>query len=417
MLNIYRFFYTALFVPVVLFISIFSKKLRAGTKIKLGGYNFKLHDRTLWIHAVSVGEVMLAATLISKIERNVDIVLTTSTPQGQELAKNKLSNRCREITYFPYDTTYALKSAINAINPFAAVIVETEIWPNFASQLYKQNIPLYIVNGRISERTYKSYLRLKFFFKEIFKNYRAILTQSEDDAMRFINIGAEKNKVVSSGNIKFDLQKPDEKIKTEYQNIFKTNGKNVLIFGSTHGDENAALIEVYKKLKEKINNLKLIIAPRHLEKTSQIEGLLNGLSFSKRSLGANFDINDVIILDTTGELGKTYSIADIAVIGGSFNNTGGHNPLEATIWNKPAITGPNIKNFRYIYKTLCELDCAFKVKDTNETEQIIYKLLTEKKYMDKIQSNCAVAIEKNSGATDFTIKFLFNGEENGKQEK
>lgn len=408
MYTVYNFLYNFFVVPVICILGLFSKKINAGKKEKFGGYNFKLLNQTIWIHAVSVGEVMLAITLINKMNPKCDIVLTTSTPQGQELAKNKLSDKCKVITYFPYDTNFAVKRAINAINPKMVIIMETEIWPNFARNLKAKNIPLFIVNGRISERTHNSYKKLSFFFKKVLENYTAILAQTEDDAKRFVSIGANKDKVHTSGNIKFDLNKPEESVKQKLENDFNVSGKNILIFASTHTDENEKLINSYKELKNKIENLKLIIAPRHLEKVAQIEKILEEklILYGKRTLKDTFDDKDAIILDTTGELGSVYSIADVCVICGSFDKTGGHNPLEATIWGKPTITGANIKNFRYIYKSLCELDCSFVVKDTKELKEKITELFNNKDYLEKIQSNCTYAIEKNSGATDFTIDFL-----------
>lgn len=415
MLTIYNLIYNIFFVPVIYILGIFSKKIRAGKKEKFGNYGFKFLNRTIWIHAVSVGEVMLASTLIDKMgDFKYDIVLTTSTPQGQELAKNKLKDKCKMITYFPYDTKYAINRAIDAINPEMAIIIETEIWPNFAKRMKELAIPLFIVNGRISERTYKSYKKLSFFFKEVLKNYAGILAQSEDDAKRFIDIGADKNRVAVSGNIKFDLKTPEEYIKHKYRLLFKTFNKNVLVFASTHGEENSGLIDTYRDLKNSVADLKLIIAPRHLEKVPQIEKILDSklLKWGKRSSNASFDDNDVIILDTTGELGSVYSAADVCVICGSFNNTGGHNPLEATVWGKPAITGPNIKNFRQIYKSLCELNCAFKVKNYTQLKEKIFELFSDRNYMEKVKSGCICAMEKNRGATNFTIKYLkeFNGE-------
>jgi len=406
---IYRLFYNFIFVPTVFILGFFVKKISAGAKEKFGFYNFKFkEEKTIWIHAVSVGEVMLAQTLIDKLNTKTPIVLTTSTPQGQELAKNKLSDKCKKITYFPYDTTFAIKNAIKAINPKMAIIMETEIWPNFAWQLKNKNIPLFIANGRISEATFNSYKKFKFFFKNVLSDYEAILTQTPQDKERFIEIGSNPDKTLCMGNIKFDLDKPDDFIKHKYQLEFNTIGKKVLIFGSTHGEENPLLISVFKNLKDKIDDLKLIIAPRHLEKIPQIERLLtlSNLKYSKRSEQGTFGNNDVVILDTTGELGKIYSIADVCIIGGSYDKTGGHNPLEATIWGKPVISGPNVKNFRYIFKNLCESNCALIANNKNELLDKTFELFSDKTYLNKINQNCVEVFNKNRGATEFLVNYL-----------
>lgn len=410
MLKIYNFFYNLFALPMLFFLGFFIKKLGAGAKEKFGNYSFKSDKKTLWIHCVSVGEVMLATTLLKKLDPSESVILTTSTPQGQKMAQEKFSDRCAKITYFPYDTKFAIKNAIRAINPKMVLIMETEIWPNFANELKKQNIPLLIVNGRISEATYKSYRYLKFFFKNVFKNYSYVLTQTPQDAERFIKIGADEKKVQNMGNIKFDLEKQDEKIKENYTQQFRTNGRKILIFGSTHGDENRLFVNSYKKLSKKIEDLKLIIAPRHLEKVEQIEKFLTSenIKYKKRSEGANFDECDVIILNTTGELGKVYSICDICVLGGSFNNTGGHNPLEATIWGKPVISGPNVKNFRYIFKSLIEAKCAVIVNDEKELTQQVLNALIKNECLAEFSQNCDLVLAKNRGATEFLINFLNN---------
>ena len=407
MLRVYNLIYNLLIIPIILIASLFSKKLNAGKKEKFGGYDFKIDEKTIWIHAVSVGEVMLAQSIIEKLNLK-NIVLTTSTPQGQELAKVKLSDKCTKITYFPYDTKSAINKAIKAINPKAVIIVETEIWPCFAKCLKDRNIELFIVNGRISERTFKSYKKLRFFFKNVLENYTAILAQSEDDRQRFIQMGAKDTKVVNLGNIKFDLKKPDEHYIEHYKNLLKLNDNKVLIFGSTHQEENEGLIAAFENIKNQNNGLKLIIAPRHLEKVPQIEKILTNknIKWGKKSQGATFSDNDAIILDTTGELGKIYSICDICVICGSFNNTGGHNPLEATVWGKTTISGSNVKNFKYIYKTLTELDCSFIVNDYAELEGKVLELLNDENYLKQVEQNCKKALETNSGALDKTVQYI-----------
>ncbi len=410
MLKIYSFLYETIGILIIKLLSNFSKKVCAGEKEKFGNYGFRFLNRTIWIHAVSVGEVMLAQTLINKLNFKNDIVLTTSTPQGQELAKNKLSDKCKMITYFPYDTKKAVDNAVKAINPEIVIMVETEIWPTFSQRMKELAIPLFIVNGRISERTFNSYKKLAFFFRKVLCNYSAILTQTYEDAKRFVEIGAPENKVTTSGNIKFDIEKPDDFLRYKYKLLFKTFDKKVLIFGSTHSDENEPLIKTYLALKQKNEDLKLIIAPRHLGKIPSIEKILkfNDVAYDKKSNNATFDNNDVIILDTTGELGNIYSACDVCVICGSFDKTGGHNPLEATIWDKPVISGPNIKNFKRIYKNLCDLECAFIVENYSELEEKISEFLTDNEYFEEIKENCSRVFEKNRGATEFSVKYIEN---------
>lgn len=383
----------------MLILSIFSKKIRGGIKEKFGFYDFDFssQNKTLWIHAISVGEVQAITNLIKNLQ-GFEIVLTTSTPQGQELAQKQLSDYCKKITYFPYDFSFSVRSAIKRINPKAVLIVETEIWPNFSKIVKENNIPLVILNGRISERTYKSYKKLSFFFKEVLSNYYRILAQSEDDKARFINIGSPKDKVEVMGNIKFDIEMPN----TPNFNL-ELGTCPLIIAGSTHRGEDEIIIETYKNLKEKYQNLKLLIAPRHLERVSQIQSLCKCALKSKET----FKDNDILILDTTGELKYVYYYAKVVFIGGSFNKTGGHNPLEATIWGKPVISGPNIKNFKLIYKNLCELNCAKIAKNQTELQNEFDKLLSDNKYYLETEKNCELVFEKNRGAMKYLTDFIY----------
>ncbi len=243
MLIIYVLLFPIFFTPVILLLSIFSPKIRAGFTQKFGKYDFTIKQKTLWIHAVSVGEVLAIADFIKNSATAADgtnskkIVLTTSTPQGQALAKAKLGDFCEKICYFPYDYKFAIRRAIKAINPDAILIVETEIWPNFVLEAKRAQIPVIVVNARISDATFKNYRRLRLFFKQVFKNFHAILAQSEDDAQRFVRIGAEADIVRTMGNIKFDIPPPDTSIKKKLQKTYNKGNIKDIIAGSTHKGE------------------------------------------------------------------------------------------------------------------------------------------------------------------------------------
>ncbi len=405
MIVIYNIFFTIFFLPVILILSAFSKKIRSGSLQKFGKYDFNFSDipNIVWIHAISVGEVQLMENVIKNL-KGFEIVLTTSTPQGQELAQKNLSDHCKKITYFPYDFSISVNNAFKAINPRFVLIAETEIWPNFSHTAKKLNVPVIIVNGRISERTFKTYKRLKFFFKEILKNYFAILVQSEDDKKRFIEIGA--NPLVTSvmGNMKFDIEKPD--IQISDLNL----GKNRLIIaGSTHNGEDEIILKTYNNLKKRFPDLKLLIAPRHMERVCALRSITGCCLKSQ----GDFKDNDILILDTTGELKNLYSLAHSAFIGGSFNKTGGHNPLEAIIWGVPVLSGSNVKNFRLIYKILSELNCAKILKTQQELEAEFAKLLSDNDHYENAQKNCREVFEKNRGAAKYLFDFIEKKVKNG----
>lgn len=414
MMLVYRILFYVFFTPVILILSVLSPKVRAGFKQKFGCYDFKNEAKTLWVHAVSVGEVQAISGFI-KNNKKKKITLTTSTPQGQKLAKEKLSEYCEKICYFPYDYDFAVKNAIEAVNPEKVMIVETEIWANFVRLLKQAKIPVVVANGRISDSTYKSYRLLKWFFKDVFKNYEQILAQSEDDAKRFIKIGAPKSIVSNMGNIKFDIPAPDKKIKEGLKTAYNKGDTKLIVAGSTHFGEEKIIIDAFLKLKDVEHGgngyLKLVLAPRHLERVKYVAGILEKLkvNFSLKTQSADLSEFDVIILDTTGELANLYSICDVAILGGSFNNTGGHNPLEATIWGKPVISGANVKNFRVIYRELTKYGCARIVKNKAQLHAELEKLLVGydgEKIATEMEQNCTKVMSKNRGALRVLESYL-----------
>lgn len=407
MINLYRIFFPIFFIPAIALISVFSKKIRAGFFEKLGLYNFKIDEKTFWVHAVSVGEVQ-AVTEFIKNYKDEKIVLTVSTPQGLELANKKLSDYCEKICYFPLDIDFAINSAKRAINPSKVMIFETEIWPNFVHNMKKSGVKVFISNGRISDSTFKTYKALNFFFKYVFKNFAGILAQSEEDAKKFIEIGASPEIVQNMGNIKFDIEFPSDETALVLKKEYNKGNKPTILAGSTHAGEDEIIISAYKNLKNKIENLKLIIAPRHLERVNSVCALLESekLNYNLRTTSPNLEKADVIVLNTTGELSRLYAVSDVSIICGSFNNTGGHNPLEATIWSKPVVSGANIKNFKVIYRELLKYNCAKIVSDGVELEAELEKILTDLNYQNEMKENSKKAILENQGATEFLANYI-----------
>jgi len=421
MFFLYKIISTIIFIiilPFWLILGLFKPKLVAGLKEKCGFYNKGVipkpcdpetssgrRDKTIVFYGVSVGEVIAMENLIKKARETfseINIVLLTGTKTGQEIAQKKLGETCDFISYFPLDFPFCINNFIKKINPSAVFVMETELWPNFANVMNEKKIPLYIINGRISDRTFKSYKKLSFFFKPVLRSYTNIFTQSFQDNEKLISIGANPETTTVMGNLKFDIKKPD------VQTLDFPHSGKILIAGSTHGGEDEIVLEAFSQLKKEIPDLKLIIAPRHPERNESVFGLMKntGGTCSKRSLNGTFENNDIILLDTMGELGKFYSICDVAFIGGSFNKTGGHNPLEATIFNKPVLSGPSVHNFKDIYTLLTSSDAGKIVKTAEELKAGIKKLLTDQNYYDKASCDCQTVFEQNKGALDFVIKVL-----------
>ena len=286
------------------------------------------------------------------------------------------------------------------INPNVVLIAETEIWPTFALYCKKKNIPLYIINGRISDSTYRSYKLLTPFFKQLFKNYAGIFTQSEQDKEKFINIGASTEKTDVMRNLKFDVKKVHAD--------FDLGEGRIIIAGSTHKGEDEIILNTFTKLKKEFPDIKLLLAPRHLTRENEVKSLVEktNLPYGLRSNNDRFDKNDIIILNTIGELSKIYQICDFAFIGGSFNKTGGHNPLEAVVYEKPAISGPSIHNFKDIYWLLTQSNAGKVVKTPQELKEYMRKLLSDKEFYLKACSDCKTIFEEQQGALEFVINHL-----------
>lgn len=368
---------------------------------------FTKEDNVIMFHGVSVGEVVALENLVKKTRQEfptAKIVVTTGTHTGQDIAKKKLGDIADLITYFPADFPKCIRKFLNKINPTMVFIAETEIWPNFAIECKKQGIKLYVINGRISDNTFRSYDRLKFIFKPFLNLYTGIFTQSEEDNNKFLHLGANSETTKRMNNLKFDVKRP------ESLNFNKGNSR-VLLAGSTHQGEDIIVLNIFKKLKEKHPDLKLILAPRHLTRTEEVKELIAQSEFSsdlRSNNRENLENIDILQLDTLGELGKMYEHADISFIGGSFNKTGGHNPLESIVWSKPVISGPSIHNFKDIYTIIKNAKAGFVVTDEQEFFEIADKMLADNNFYNSTVNSCVKVFAEQQGALDFVLNIIEN---------
>lgn len=411
--NIVLIFLSIILSPIILTAFLIKPKFRTGFWTKIGFYK-KSQKQSIWFHAVSVGEVNAVEALVKRAKKefpDYNIVVSTTTKTGQLVAQNKFKNVADLITYFPYDFDFSVKSAIKAINPKLVVIAETEIWPSFSHILNRENVPLILVNGRISPGSYKGYKKVKIFFENVLKNFSLILMQTEEDKSRIVDIGAPEDKVEVMGNLKFDIANVlDKEQIRELKNSLRVDDYKVLIAGSTHKGEDEIIINLYKRLKVEIKDLKLLIAPRHPERNQQVLRLIcaTGFKIGLRSKHSNFKNTDIIILDTMGELSKLYSVAKVAFIGGSFSGTGGHNPLEAAIYGVPVFSGPDVFNFKDIYKFMVDNNAAAIVTCDCELPIKIRELLKDKEKYEYASRACLNIFEKNKGALDFAVEKMKN---------
>jgi len=418
------FFYNVLLVitiPFFLFALAIRGKYRAGFKQRMGFIPQQLHKQLsgvhpIWIHAVSVGEVMASIPIIKKIKSEYPhkkLVLSTITATGNQTARQKIPE-VDFFIYFPYDFLFVVKKVINIINPCIFIHTETEIWPNFLYILKKNGIPSVIVNGRISAESCRRYKFFGWFFKEVFDKVSIFGMQSIIDYQRVIKIGVDPQKVLITGNMKFDQQIPElnEEVKKNLLQSFNWNNKNkIFIAGSTHAPEEEIILEVFQRLIKEYPFLVLILAPRHPERFFEVEKLIRkkGLTYFRRSQAKETPPSfspQVILLDTIGELSQIYSLGNIIFVGGSLVNIGGHNLLEPLGYKKPVIFGPYIQNVLELGEILEKSGAGILVANQEELYLKVQSLLKNEEEIFH-RGECGFQIIKaNQGATEKNMAII-----------
>lgn len=348
----------------------------------------KHRQKTIWIHCSSVGEVKIAAAVVEEI-RKVDpskrIALTVVTLTGKKIAHDLMNDKI-EIYFFPLDLDSCLKRAFQRINPERIVLTETELYPNFITYAIAMQTRLYIINGRISDKSYQKYLAIKDWLGPMLRRFTRIMMQSENDLKRIISLGADVDRCESVENIKYDLMR--EQLNTiDPEQVRKKLGLSkqteVIVAGSTRGGEERIIARIFPELKKRHPGLLLIIAPRHLDRLSEVQAYLREANLKYVVRSANMDSirpdeYDVLVLDTMGELTSVYSIARAAFVGGSLVPKGGQNPLEPIGLGIPTCFGPHMENFAAITETVLDLNLATVVKDNLELSEFFESVLTGK---------------------------------------
>ena len=399
---------TFIFLPVYLF----RRKFHSGLLRRLGILPRDLGLASpIWIHAVNVGEVMAVKKLLEGLRQlypDKRLVISTVTPTGNKVAKGLLKDG-DFLTYLPLDFSFTVNRVINKIKPSLFIIAETEIWPNLIRGLYKKNIPVAIVNGRISDASFKGYSAIKFLLKPILRKVSLFCMQAESDAERLMHLGAAKEKIKIAGNMKFDAA----------PNLFRHTAvklgirpdEELIVAGSTHPGEEEVILEAYKDLLPEFPGLRLLIAPRHPERASDIEKLVekNGfkpLLISKLLSTIDYRLSTIFILDTIGELLDYYAICDIVFVGGSLVKKGGHNILEPAALSKPIIFGPHTFNFRDIAQLYLKEQAAILAHNQQELKEGIKYLLANPNKKEELGRKAKDLILANQGATKRNLEYL-----------
>lgn len=361
----------------------------------------------IWIHCSSVGEINLIDALVKKLKNdfNENILLTVFTDTGYEIAVNKYSKDDRiSILRFPLDDIFMLKKIFNYIQVSKIILIETEIWPNFIN-LGSKYSKIFIVNGRISNKSFPRYKKISWIIKPLFSKISGFFMQSQEDKNRIILLGADKNKVFVTGNLKFDIsfETFSSEDMSNLKRFIKSDTRKIFVAGSTRQGEDSILIDVFKELK----NTLLIIVPRHLERVPEIETLVKNSNLTYKKL-TDLELNpsseefQILIVDKMGVLRKFYSIADVVFVGGTLVNIGGHSLLEPLFYGKSPIFGPYLQNVKDISKDILNLNIGYKVNNKEEFLNTINLLETKPVSEDKIKA----FFKGNQNAAEKTIKFM-----------
>jgi 3-deoxy-D-manno-octulosonic-acid transferase len=425
--NIFFFIAVTLGLPLIIPMILISDKRRKTVFQRLGlirlspkfvRLNFeKSKKKLVWVHGLSVGEVLSAVPLVKMLNEcsaAPRTVFSASTKTGFDIANRYFTDEVEAVFYFPYDLAFSVKRIIRKIAPEVVVIVETDIWPNFLFEMKKRKASVFLVNARLSNASFIGYKRLGLFSKQVFLNFVHICAQSSEDAELFHQLGVPLDCITITGNIKFDEVDRGLGLK-EIEELKRSthikNAKKVLLAGSTHPGEEEILMEAFTRLKTHTGDLLLIVAPRNPERAGSLFRMFNSAGFL---VGLMKELNnafsdkrfDVIIIDTLGLLKALYAVSDIAFIGGSLVKCGGHNPLEPAVFSKPILFGEDMSDFSDISNMLLKAGGAVCVKDAKDLYTAVVSLIENDKKALEMGKKALGVFTANKGAVEKTIRVI-----------
>jgi 3-deoxy-D-manno-octulosonic-acid transferase len=367
-------------------------------------------DESIWIHAVSVGEVLTARALLPQLRERypkLRLFLSTTTMTGQQIARNNLQY-VDEVFYFPFDLGFIVNRTLRLVKPRLFIMMETEIWPNLLRACHRADVKTMLMNGRISTRSYPRYRLARPFFRRVLRHVDRFCMQSDESARRVIDIGADRQRVTVTGSLKFDsLEIPgssagDRGRHRVLRYFHIPPERPVIIAASTLKGEEEPVLEAFLRIRATMTNALLIIAPRKPERFDETERLAQraGWKVARRS-ELRVDVeprHDVIVLDTIGELAHLFQVATVVFVGGSLVDTGGHNILEPAAFGKPIVFGPYMQNFAEIAQTFLENGAAIQVHAGRELESVLLDLLGDPVRRASLGAAARALVEANRGA-------------------
>lgn len=381
-------------------------------------------DESIWVHAVSVGEVLAARSLISELRRRyprLRLFLSTTTLAGQQLARRSVTD-VDGVFYLPFDWTFTVRRTLNLVKPRLFVMIETEIWPNLLRECRRRGVRTVLVNGRISYRSFPRYQLIRPFFRHVLADVDRFCVQGEEAARRLGQLGADPARITVTGSLKFDaldvIPTPGRGRERVLRFFRMSPNRPVLVAGSTLKGEEEAIVRAFNRLRTSGpstslgagSNALLVLAARHPERFAEVERLCRqeGLSTIRRTeLPIDAEPRaDAVVLDTIGELAEVYQIATVVFVGGSLVRAGGHNILEPAVFGKPVVFGPHMENFAEIAETFLANDAAVQVRSGRELEAAILSLMGNPVRRARLGAAARALVEANRGARDKTLEVI-----------
>ena len=370
-------------------------------------------EESIWVHAVSVGEVLAARPLLAELRRRyprLRVFLSTTTLAGQQLARRSVTD-VDGVFYFPFDWAFTVRRTLALVNPRLFVMIETEIWPNLLRECRRRGVRTVLANGRISYRSFPRYRFIRPFFRRVLADVDRLCVQGDETARRLTQLGADPGRIVVTGSLKFDALDIVPKASRGRERVLRffrmPANRPVLVAGSTASGEEEAIISAFNQLRTGGSNALLVLAPRHPERFDEVERLCRseGLSTIRRTeLPIDAEPRaDAVVLDTIGELADVYRIATVVFVGGSLVRAGGHNILEPAAFGKPIVVGPHMQNFTEIADTFLANDAAVQVRSDRELTTTILSLMGDPVRRARLGAAARALVEANRGAKDKTL--------------
>jgi len=405
--------------PYFLYQALRHKKYIGSLKQRLGYLPVSLNldgDESIWVHAVSVGEVLAARALIGELRRTyprLRLFLSTTTRAGQELARRNV-REVDGVFYFPIDWTFSVRRTLDIVRPRLFVMIETEIWPNVLRECRRRGIRTVLVNGRVSYRSFPRYRIIAPVFRRVLADLDRYCVQGEESAERLMRLGADPGRITVTGSLKFDAINTSPTPGRGHERVLRffrmSAGRPVLVAGSTLKGEEAPIIRAFNRLRTRGSNPLLVIAPRQPERFGDVERICRqeGLSTVRRTeLPIDAEPRgDAVVLDTIGELAVVYQIATVVFVGGSLVPAGGHNILEPAAFGKPIVFGPYMQNFAEIAAAFLANDAAVQVQSAREVDETIVGLMGDPVRRARLGAAARALVDANRGAKEQTLAVI-----------